>query len=66
VGNITGSGRRASWSLAVALDLSLVLCELTHVYAGSLDIAWVCYAVTGSVAAASMALNVYAFLVSPY
>src|SRR4051794_19996905 len=28
VANVTRSGRRASWSLAVALDLSLVLCEL--------------------------------------
>jgi hypothetical protein len=33
VGDITRSGRRASWSLAVALDLSLVMCELCHVYA---------------------------------
>lgn len=63
VGNITRSGRRASWSLAIALDLSLVLCELVHVYADALGLAWVAYAVMTAVALASMALNVWAFLV---
>jgi len=62
VGNITRSGRRASWSLAVALDLSLVLCESVHVYAADLGLVWVCYAVMACVAVASMALNVFAFL----
>jgi hypothetical protein len=61
VGDITRSGRRASWSLAIALDLSLVNCELCHVYAADLGLAWVYYAVMSAVAAASMALNVYAF-----
>ena len=62
VGNITRSGGRASWSLAIALDLSLVLVEMTNVYAAGLGLTWVCYAVMASVAAARMALNVYAFL----
>lgn len=65
VGDITRSGRRASWSLAVALDLSLVMCELTHVYAAELGLMWVCYSVMIAVALASMALNVYAFLQHP-
>jgi hypothetical protein len=63
VGDITRSSRRASWSLAIALDLSLVLCESVHVYTAELGLAWVCYAVMTAVAVASMALNVYAFLV---
>jgi hypothetical protein len=62
VGNITRSSRCPSWSLAVALDLSLVLCESVHVYGEELGLTWVCYAVMAAVAAASMALNVYAFL----
>jgi hypothetical protein len=62
VGNVTRSGRRASWSLAVALDLSLILCELVHVYAADLGLGLVCTAVMACVAAASMALNVFAFL----
>jgi hypothetical protein len=62
IGDITRSGPRASWSLAVALDLSLVLSELVHVYAPGLGLAWVTCGVMVSVAAASMALNCYAFL----
>jgi hypothetical protein len=62
IGDITRSGRRSSWSLAVALDLSLVLCELCHVYTADLGLAWVCYAVMTAVALASMALNVWGFL----
>jgi hypothetical protein len=60
--DITKSTVRASWSLAVALDLSLVLCELIHVYAHDLELEWVCCLVMLNVAACSMALNVYAFL----
>ncbi len=62
IGDITGAGRGTSWSLAVALDCSLVFCELVHVYASGLGLGAVCYLVMGAVAAASMALNVYAFL----
>lgn len=62
IGDITGSGPRSSWALAVALDLSLVLCELCHVYATALGLEWVCFLVMGAVATCSMALNVYAFL----
>jgi hypothetical protein len=62
VQHITRSTTRASWALAVALDLSLVLTELVHVYAGQLGLWAVCYAVMGAVALVSMAANVYAFL----
>ncbi len=62
IGNITRSAARPSWALAIALDLSLVLCELVHVYAASLGLAWVCFAVMAAVALTSMLLNVYAFL----
>jgi hypothetical protein len=62
VGDVTRSGPWASWAMAVSLDLSLVLCELCHVYAGTLGLDAVCYAVMVSVALASMALNVWAFL----
>lgn len=62
VGDITRSDWRTSTALAVALDLSLVLTELCQVYADGLGLDAVCYAVMASVAAASMALNVYAFL----
>jgi hypothetical protein len=61
VADITRSSPRASWSLAIALDLSLVLCESVHVYASDLGLAWVCYCVMGCVAATSMALNIYCF-----
>jgi hypothetical protein len=62
VGHITKSTPRASWSLAIALDLSLVMCELVHVYAESLGLSAVCWSVMAAVAVASMMLNVYAFL----
>jgi hypothetical protein len=61
IADVTHSGPWTSWALAVVLDLSLVLCELCHVYADHLGLAWVCYAVMGCVASASMALNVWGF-----
>lgn len=60
--NITSSTTYPSWALAIALDLSLVLCELCHVYASELGLEWVAFTVMGCVAVTSMALNVYAFL----
>lgn len=62
--NITRSHWLASWSLAVALDLSLVMCEMCHVYANNLGLEWVTIAVMVCVAVVSMALNVYAFLLN--
>jgi len=61
IGNITGADKRASWALAVSLDLTLVLCELVRVFA-PLDLGWVCLLLMASVAGFSMSLNVYAFL----
>jgi hypothetical protein len=60
--DVTGSGPRSSWALAVALDCSLVLCELVHVGAAAADLDAVCWCVVGVVAVFSMVLNVHAFL----
>jgi hypothetical protein len=60
--DITGSGPRSSWALAVALDCSLVLCELTHVRAADAGLRVVCWAVLAVVAGFSMVLNCHAFL----
>ncbi len=62
VRDVTGSGPRASWALAVALDCSLVLCELVHVTATNCGIDGVCWAVMVVVAGFSMVLNCHAFL----
>lgn len=60
--DVTGSGKKASWALAVALDCSLVLCELVHVTATDAGINGVCWMVMTVVAAFSMVLNCHAFL----
>jgi hypothetical protein len=60
--DVTGSGPRSSWALAVALDCSLVLCELVHVAADGAGLALVCWAVLVVVAGFSMVLNCHAFL----
>ena len=62
VRDVTGSGPRASWALAVALDCSLVLCELIHVGANSAGLNAVCWCVVVVVAGFSMVLNCHAFL----
>jgi hypothetical protein len=62
VRDVTGSGPRASWALAVALDCGIVLCELVHVAAGGAGLALVCWAVLVVVAGFSMVLNCHAFL----
>ncbi len=64
IADLTGSDQRASWCLAVALDLSLVLTELVGVYAASLGLGWVSGLVMVSVAGMSQALNCYAFFKS--
>lgn len=61
VGDITGSGRRTSWSLAVALDMTIVLCEFVHTFAAEAGLDVVAYAITGAVCAFSMLLNCWAF-----
>lgn len=60
--DVTGSGPRASWALAVALDCSLVMCELVHVGAAGAGLDAVCWCVVVVVAAFSMVLNCHAFL----
>jgi hypothetical protein len=62
VRDVTGSGPRASWALAVALDCSLVLCELVHVGAAAAGLDAVCWCVVVVVAGFSMVLNCHAFL----
>jgi hypothetical protein len=65
IGDITRSGSRPSWLLAVALDLSLVLCEFCHVWADDLGLTAILWAVTVAVAGASMLLNIWAFFKAP-
>ncbi len=61
IGDITRSSKWASWALAIAVDLSIVLSEAVHVSApGVCDT--LSTSVMVAVTAASMALNVWAFL----
>lgn len=60
--NITKSDDRASWALAVALDLSLVLGELCHVWASEIGINGIVNTVMFAVCVFSMLLNCWAFL----
>lgn len=62
VSDITKSGKAASWALAVATDLTIVLCESVHVFASDAGIDCLVTAMMVSVTLASMALNVWAFL----
>lgn len=62
VRDITASGPKASWALAVATDLTIVLCESVHVFADDAGIGCLVTAMMVSVTLASMALNVWAFL----
>lgn len=59
VKDITRSARWQSWCLAVAIDLSLVLCELAGVAGFTL---WVVPVVMAAVTMSSAALNCWAFL----
>lgn len=60
--DITGSGRKQSWLLAVALDCGIVLTELVSVFAADCGLAWVCWLFLAAVIGFSMVLNCYAFL----
>jgi hypothetical protein len=61
IGDITRSPSWASWLLAIAVDLSIVLSESVHVFApGVVDS--LATAIMVAVTLASMALNVWAFL----
>ncbi len=61
VRDITRSAQWQAWSLAVAIDLSIVFSEAVHVFApGVCDT--LTTAIMVAVTAASMALNVWAFL----
>lgn len=60
--DVTGSTPRASWALAVALDLSIVLGELVHVAASEAGLNAICWAVVAVVIGFSMLLNCHAFL----
>ncbi len=61
--DITRSEFPWNWLLAIALDSSLVLGELCHVYAPpTLGLGVVCWVVMVAVCGFSMALNVFAFL----
>lgn len=62
IADVTGSGPRSSWALAVALDCSLVLCELVHTSAADCGLCAVCWCVLVAVAVFSAVLNVHAFI----
>jgi hypothetical protein len=62
VRDITRSPRWASWLLAVAFDLCLVLGELTHVSASEAGLGAVVTALMCAVCLLSMFLNCWAFL----
>jgi hypothetical protein len=65
VRDITGSPLWASWALAVAFDVTLVLSESVHVYAQDAGLGLLVSAVMVAVCGASMLLNVWAFLRQP-
>ena len=56
---VSGTEVWLSWAMAIAIDAGLVVCELATV--GSAVEQYMCWAVVTCVAAASAALNVYAF-----
>lgn len=66
IGDITRSENRASWALAIALDLSLVLCEFVHTFANETGLDWVIVAVMITVCLFSMLLNCWAFFKAPH
>ena len=57
--DITRSATWQAWSLAVAVDLSMVVCELSRVAGFEL---WVVPVLLGAVTVASAGLNCWAFL----
>jgi hypothetical protein len=59
--DITGSPQWASWALAVAFDLALVLGESVHVYAADADLGALVTALMVAVCGLSMVLNCWAF-----
>lgn len=61
VQDITRSSRWASWSLAVAIDLSIVLSEAVLVFSPGVSDG-LAIAIMAAVTGASMCLNVWAFL----
>lgn len=62
IGEITNSPKLASWALAIALDLSLVLCELVSTWASDSGVGGITITVTASVCVISQVLNCWAFL----
>jgi hypothetical protein len=66
IADITKSDRRSSWCLAVALDLSLVLCELIGVYAPESGLSVITLLMLIAVVIGSAILNCWAFLKAPH
>jgi hypothetical protein len=65
VREITGSPRWASWALAIAFDVALVLGESTRVYASDAGLEQLVTAVMVAVCGLSMLLNCWAFFKHP-
>jgi hypothetical protein len=59
--DITHSGPRLSWLLAVAFDLTLVFCELAHSLSTAHSIGWVLVAFMVATSVLSAGLNCWAF-----
>jgi hypothetical protein len=65
VRDITGSPRWASWALAIAFDVALVLGESTRVHASDAGLEQLVTAVMVAVCGLSMVLNCWAFFRHP-
>lgn len=65
VADITRSPKWASWLLAIAFDLALVVGELTQVFASDAGVKVCVYAIMGTVCLLSMLLNCWAFMGHP-
>jgi hypothetical protein len=66
ISDITKSDSLPSWALAIALDLTLVCCELVHTYAEKSGLGTLTVTLMIAVCAVSMALNVWAFFMHPH
>ncbi len=61
--DITGTDKRASWALAIAVDCAIVLCELVHV-ANVVPLLTITTVIMSCVTMTSVCLNCWAFLMA--
>jgi hypothetical protein len=65
ISDVTRSARWASWALAAAFDLALVLGEMVHVHASAAGLGQLVTVIMAAVCCTSMVLNCWAFLNHP-